>query len=142
MVSAQQLIDHARTWINTPIGPAGSSRDGCTCLGLFAGVARELGLAEVYEPFAPYETVQLPQDRRFMIRKMRESLIRTPHKSLKNARPGSLAITREDEFPSHVILYCGRGTIIEAGKWKVCEVSMNRRPNIIEVYELPGVEYT
>ena len=134
------VIKQARTWIDTPVKNSGATRSGCSCLGLFAGVAKELGLYELWENFAPYQGHYKTDTQRFMLRALRRFLI--PHPRTEKPKPGWIALTQEDEYPSHVVLITGQGTIIEAGKWKVCEVDARRRPNIIEYYELPGVDYT
>jgi cell wall-associated NlpC family hydrolase len=48
-MTAQQIIDQARTYLNVRWQHQGRSREGCDCVGLLASVGHDLGLAVDYD---------------------------------------------------------------------------------------------
>ena len=53
MITRDQIVAEARSWIGTPhVWQAAQKGQGCDCKGLIAGIARELGRPEAESEFA------------------------------------------------------------------------------------------
>jgi hypothetical protein len=149
MITVDQLIAEAETWIGTPIAPVGAVKhEKCNCLGMAGGIARSLGLDNAYKAFAPYEGHGLPPKPTFLIRGLRQHLRRVSgewkrgHLLLINNNNGRVDAT-------HVALCTGPKSMIDPGGKKVhpAKITTSSHPNIgksvrvIEWYEIPGVKY-
>lgn len=138
-MTPQELIKIARSWKDTPVKPVGAVKgEGCNCLGLWAGIAKECEFKELWEAFAPWQGHQIPQGRTFLIRELRRLLIRT-----KKFEPGVVLLIKDPNvgYPCHIAGYTGNGNIIEAIGNKVSEHRLHSSVKVIEKYRIPGVNY-
>lgn len=141
MLSVDELVAEAETWIGTPIRRSGSTKGvRCNCLGMCAGVARDLGLTEAWEAFAPYEGHQLPPSPFFLIRSLRKHLNRVAG---VRKRGHLVLINTENNRPdaTHVALCAQPFLLIDPGGRSVHKRRVTRDIKIIEWYEIPGVKY-
>lgn len=110
MVTREELVKEARTWIGTRFHHQGrlkkteNHNGGCDCIGLLVGISRDLGFTYKGKNIALYDNTDyglLPDG-----------------KSLKNAlttyaisiteteiKPGDIGLFRFDENPQHVALF-------------------------------------
>ena len=126
MITAEQVIEQARTWLGTPWHHQGrvcGPRGGVDCVGLFACVLLELG--EPVRDLAAYRRTPVG-DR--LLREIRERL-----PELAGPEPGCLLVlaTRPaaQPVPDHIGMLTFDGTLIHASASAgvVAEVAYDRR---------------
>ena len=107
-----EFVEAALLWEGVPWREVGTRRDGVNCIGLFIGVARELGgLDAMVERLAPYANFARPPIRGDMLRGMREHLEAIP---VRDAAPGDLLVFRLSGEPQHAALLTGPNTILHS----------------------------
>jgi cell wall-associated NlpC family hydrolase len=142
MITVDELVAEARTWLGTPIRYSGSIKgQQCNCLGMAGGIARDLGLREAYEMFQPFEGTGIPPKHHFLIKGLRKRLERVPSTEPPDA--GMLLLihqggTRPDA--THVALCISKSKMINPGGSKVHIANLSSA-RIIEKYRIPGVQY-
>lgn len=140
MITAQDIITEARTWIGVPFRHQGRSRHGVDCIGLVLEVRRALGPLPESMLHAP--TYQ---------RQVREStlldLIAERFERATMGTPGSVVLIKWPmaPHPTHIAI-CAGETIIHTyanGPKVVCEVGFRRPWSTLahSAYLLPGVKY-
>jgi len=68
------MINEALSWYGTPFGPGAIKGKSCSCTGLLAGIARNMGLERLTKEFSKYEYHVKPEDARMLILKLRDIL--------------------------------------------------------------------
>jgi len=105
-VRRRTIVSCAREWLGTPFVHAQSARGiGADCIGLFLGVARELGIAD-YEP-PPYSTQVNPAFLRDQIEGFFRRVDGEP-------QAGDLLLLEFRGEATHCAMATGEGTIIHA----------------------------
>ena len=136
MITVNQLLGNAYSWIDTPVMEGGAVRGvGCNCIGFAAGVAKDSGFHELWKAFEPYQGIAKPDGPMGLLRVLKRYLIVT-----NEIVPGCLILIRDWDIASHVALVSSPTDIIEAVPPKVTERSMAGR-NIVRIYQIPGVIY-
>jgi cell wall-associated NlpC family hydrolase len=142
MITVEQLLAEAMTWLDTPVRYSGSIKgEQVNCLGMAGGIAKELGLRQAYEAFEPYEGSGMPPEHHFLIKGLRQHLIRVPSKT--PAAAGMLLLinnggARPDA--THVALCISRSKMINPGGSKV-HIAPMKSVRVVEKYLIPGVDY-
>ncbi len=136
MVSRNQIVEQARSYLGVPFVHQGRSRRGLDCVGLVIRVAKDFELSN-YQEIA-YD--RRPDGR--LISVLREHLVRKfPSDAFL---PGDVVAFRLPKYPCHVAIYSGNGRIIHAlaGNRKVVEHVIDQRwwDRVVEKYSIPGVE--
>lgn len=136
-VKPEQVVETARTWINTPFHHQARLKGvGCDCVGLILGVAWELGLTE----FDSKHYGRIP-DGQLLVELLHEHL--TP---LTEPELGSIALFRIRRHPQHLGLITGTEplAVIHAyqGIGKVAEHFLDNfwAERVIGYFRLPGVK--
>ena len=138
MPARRDIVIEARRWIGTPWVPAGSELGvGANCLGLMAGVARNLGLRGLAEAFMPYRGHAVPPAPKTLLLGLRRHLRRRP---LADALPGDLLLFDLGAGLRHVALLSTPGTIVHAhqAQGKVVEQRLVWAPH--SAYRIPGLD--
>jgi NlpC/P60 family putative phage cell wall peptidase len=105
-VRRQTIVSTAREWIGTPFVHAGRQKGlACDCIGLFLGVARELGIAD-YEP-ANY-SAQVDAD--FLRTEIERFFVNV----FSEPEAGDLLLLRFNARATHCAMATGDGTMIHA----------------------------
>lgn len=135
MITADQVVSQAHTWLETPWHHQGRLKNvGVDCVGLIVGVCRDLNI-----PVEDYLEYGRFPDGYFLAKEFERQLIK------KNSQPtpGDIMLFRISRMPQH----CGICTpvgIIHAhqGVMKVVETSLPAHwgTHILGVYQLPGVQ--
>lgn len=138
MISVDQLVTQARTWVGVPFHHQGRNRFGVDCVGFPECVLRELGeLPEGFRVRLDYGRLPRRQDLVEGLRKWCEP---------SGVIPGALLLIKWERvpYPSHVALYTGE-TIIHAARQnkgviehRYAEPWVSRT---VSAWKLPGVRY-
>lgn len=99
MVTRDQVIDEARTWLGVPWRHLGRNRAGIDCVGLGVVVLRDLNLNGYDIP--AYGRQQSPELMRG-IRRIGEEI------NIKDLQPGDFVLVRDGVYPFHVAIYSHR----------------------------------
>lgn len=101
MVTRQDIVDEARTYLGVRWHHQGRNRAGVDCLGLVILVAHQLGLSE----FDSSDYGRIPDGQR-----LRAGL--TEHMDVTRApQPGDVLLMRFEQHPQHVAIVTERGII-------------------------------
>ena len=118
MPTRNELITHARTWLNVPAIASGAQRVGCNCLGLHVGYLRELGgfegMVTEAEKHVGRKNPTTPDD---LMKKLVASVY------LRNIRPielhvGNLVLFFTRDGPQHLTLVTEPGIVLHAAQVK------------------------
>lgn len=137
MIPVADLLATARKWIDTPVLESGAvCQVGCNCMGFAAGVARDLGLDNLWKAFEPHQGKAKPDGPRGLLFALQRHLIK-----VDKIQPGCLLLIQEGESASHVGIATESG-LIEARTYPpiVKETSRAGR-QIVRIYQVPGVKY-
>ncbi len=137
MVSGQDIVREARTWIGTPFHHAARVKGvGVDCAGLLVGVAHALGLP------VQDDTRYHAQDN---LARMRTALAReceiVPEE--EDVFPGDVLLLIGRGMPNHLAIFNGNGGMIHA--WRsaggVVEHKIDEAwvDNVVDVYRLRGL---
>ena len=114
MISREQIVAEARTWVGTPFQHAQSCKGhGADCVGLCIGVFKALGCVAADWYPAPYS-------QQWHVHKNEELLVDTVAAfgfreiPLEQRRPGDLLFFKFGRVCSHVGLYVGNNEMIHA----------------------------
>ena len=149
MPTRKQILDVARTYLNTPFAHQGRTRGfGLDCVGLPLMIAQELNIVDtkgrpmnggLYSTYTgqPIDTLVLDCCIEHLVRKVVTQL-----------KPGDIVCMRVDNVPCHVGIYDevnGQPWIIHAyngGSCKVVEHGIDRKwwRRITAAFEFPGLE--
>ena len=138
MTSRAEIVAEARSWIGTPWAPAGARKGvGANCLGFLAGVAGNVGLAELTAAFAPYRGHALPPRPLTLLLGLRRHLERIER---AHAAPADLLLFNLGAGLRHVALLSAPGVIVHAhqGKGRVVEHRLTWTPH--SAYRIPGLD--
>lgn len=102
------LIEIAKTWEGVPFAWQQSSRAGCDCKGLIAGIAREAGLPEAASAEA---LMNGDYKGRVPTGELKRGLARLFDK-VDYPQPGDLLLIRFRGKAQHLAMYLGEGKII------------------------------
>ncbi len=113
----QQIVNQARSYLDTPFLHLGRTKKGLDCVGLIVRVAKDLNLSE----YDLKKYSRLPDLPLFM--KSWRSCSDLTRKSLKKRLPGDIIIVALPYYPCHVGFLSEKNTIIHAlsSRNKVCE---------------------
>lgn len=145
MVDAQLIVDQARSWLGTPFHHQAATKGvGCDCIGLIAGVAKELGLPEANEFFSTPELRSYGRqpDPTLLLTHCERLLTRI---DFSEARPGDVLLMRFKVEPQHFALLTRDNPklILHAYQWaeRVVEthLGMNWRSRIFRTYRFKGI---
>jgi cell wall-associated NlpC family hydrolase len=137
MITADQIIAEARTWIGVRFLHQGRTRHGVDCVGLVACVMRSLDPSWSAE--IPIDYARRPKDGTLLSYTTRYC------QRLKRVEHGALVLMQFPKIstPSHVALYTKDGTIIHAHSVtrRVCEVGFRAQweRDFHSTWRLPGV---
>ncbi len=142
MPTRNELIAIAKTWVDVPAIASGTQRSGVNCLGLFVGIAREVGgledaVAEA-ERSASLRRPATPSDlMRRLVGSKYLNLVSPPILS-----PGNLVLFFTREGPQHLALVTEPGVIIHAaqGKGKVVEHLVPGGWRVAREFEIVGLD--
>ena len=141
-VTSQQVVAAARGWLGTRWQHQASVKGvACDCVGLVAGVARELGLLHADLP--PYERTA---DGATLTRLCAQHMRGVPLPSLQ---PGHVAVLRFEAYPTHLAVvgdYAHGGLSLIHASAPARRVIEHRLDDVwwfrlVTGFELPGVEY-
>lgn len=143
MVTNQDIIDEARTWIGTPFHHQAAIKNiGCDCIGLMRGVYEQLfpGILENDPNYRKPTYSKQPFNSMFP-----KSLEDTGYVTIieKGLKSGYLLLFAYRKEPQHIGIFTEKGTIIHAGNPKVVEHRLDDkwRKRIRVIYSINGVEY-
>lgn len=138
MITREQVVTEARTWIGRQWRHQGRNENGVDCVGLVVMVCKALGLSD-------YDSTSYGRDPDAM--KFLPHFINGGAERINplTAGDGDLVIFRQSKFPCHSgILATMHGTrsVIHAhaGRRKVTEELVPEDAAIVACYHLPGVE--
>ncbi len=137
MVTRAEILAAARGWVGTPFRHQGRLKGvGVDCVGLVAGVARDVGIA--VRDRTDYGRVP---DGRSLGQALGEQLIPLPATA---ARPGDVLLTRIRRDPQHVGILGEHGSLIHAcaGAGRVIETRLDERwwPRVLAAFRFPDIE--
>jgi len=95
----EQVVEHARSFLEVPWRHQGRSRNGIDCAGLVIVVAREMGLAD-------YDTRDY-QRHTVGHRFLSHFKANMDQKSPVNVQPGDVLLFRDNVFPCHSAITAG-----------------------------------
>lgn len=137
-MTPDQMIAVARTWRDTPVRLVGYHKGhGVNCVGLWAGIAAECGLWDLFDKFAPYATIPHPETPLSFMRLISKYLDRYHGPMI----PGLLLVTREGLGNSHVCGYTGSGSILETRETRVSEHRLLASRKVCRMFKVPGIDY-
>jgi len=137
MPARAAIVAEARSWIGTPWVASGSAKGvGANCLGFLAGVARNAGLVDLAEAFAPYRGFAVPPQPSALLRGLRRQLVGI---APAQARAADLLLFDLGDGLRHVAMLTEPGTIIHAyqTKGRVVEHRLIWTPH--STYRIPGI---
>ena len=132
MVTREQFLAEARSWIGTPWLHQGRNRYGVDCIGLVLVTAWALGLTD-YD-VKGYGRVP---DADFLRAECERLMVR-----VNEPQPGDVYLMRFKREPQHLAIATGRGLLhAYAGAGRVVETSLPQqwRERIVGAYSVPGV---
>ena len=113
MITAQDIISEAETWIDTPFKHQGRLKGiGVDCYGLIVEIARHFNITNYRE--ANYGRVPQP---RLMWKELRTQMCES---NLTNAKPGYVFFMAFNKQPMHLALYDGENIIHALSTAKKC----------------------
>jgi cell wall-associated NlpC family hydrolase len=121
-LEVQEIIAHARAWIDVPFRHQGRSRTGTDCVGLFACIASEMG-----RPDPIPSNYSREPDSALLLAELRK---RFEEIKITDARPGDFLVMRFETLKQnverrHVAMLTDRGIIHSAAMYrKVTEHSL------------------
>ena len=137
MPARAEVIAEARRWIGTPWVPAGAERGvGANCLGLLAGVARNVGLEALAAAFAPYRGHGAPPALKTLLLGLRRHLEPVPRAA---ARPGDILLFDLGAGLRHVALLSAPGTVLHAHQAQGRVVEQRLVWPVHSAYRIPGL---
>jgi cell wall-associated NlpC family hydrolase len=134
VITREQIVAEARTWLRTPHRWNQSAKGGgCDCKGLIVGVARELGLPEaqtIHARIHNYTKRFRPAD---LIAGLRASML-----PVATPEPGDVLCYLMGNgrvlFPRHLAILTERGTIIHSYGGGIEKVAENALPDAGELH--------
>lgn len=114
------IVDQSRTWLDTRWVHQGRTRFGVDCAGLLVMVLRELG-----QPVEDMEGYRRTPDGRVFREFIRNQTVMAP-----TIRPGTIALFRDLQFPTHCGFFAERD-----GKLTVIHAHVAHRKVIEEPFE-------
>ncbi len=123
MTTRKEFIQEALKWIGRPYKPSGSQECGANCLGVFIGIARNVGglegLVAQAEKYADYAKQTKPRE--FLKRLVTSDYLEHIHP--KKHDVGNLLLICIQGEPQHLVLLTEPGIILHAsvGKKKVIQ---------------------
>lgn len=134
MVTREQFLAEARSWIDVPWVHQGRNRYGVDCIGLVLVTCWALGLTD-YDISGYGRTPNADM----LMRELDAQARRIP---IADARPGDLMLSRFLADPQHVGIFTERGVLhAYAGSKRVVETALPEpwRRRIVAAYAVPGV---
>lgn len=142
MPTRNELIAVAKTWIDVPAIASGAQRSGVNCLGLFVGIAREIGgLEDMVTEAEKHVGFRVPTTPSGLMKGLVKSnyleLVIPPTMS-----PGNLVLFFTRDGPQHLALVTEPGVIIHAAqvKKKVVEHLVPKGWRVAREFEIVGID--
>lgn len=137
MVSSEQVVLQARTWLHTPYHHQGRLKGvGVDCAGLIIGVAHELGLSSF--DIEGYTARPNGDSLHQACQAQMQAL------TIEQLCPGDVLLFRFDAHPGHLGFLSGTDTLLHAylPRRKVVEHSLDAAwwRQVVGCYRLPGVQ--
>lgn len=132
MVTRQDFIEKARTWIGTPYHHQGYSKAGADCIGFVVGAALELGL--------DWRAWDIPSRPRHPDGFTFEAQLRKVFTPTDTPEPGDLLLFRIHRHPQHCALLTDTGMIHayeSVGKVVETDFSQRWRSLLVQAFQLP-----
>lgn len=135
MITGQQVVDEARTWLGTPYTHQGRLKSvGVDCIGLIIGVAHNLGLSE----YDIYSYARIP-DGTMMLQLMQENMTQI---SNSEVLLGDIGLFSFIKHPQHVAIFSDLGMIHSFSSTGKCVEHRFAAPwdkRLISVFRLKGI---
>jgi cell wall-associated NlpC family hydrolase len=136
MITRQQVIDQARTWLDTPFHHQGRVKGvGVDCVGLVIGVAKELGLSDFDTTnYSRYPDVE-------MMGMLLNKHLKQIDKNL--VKPGDIIWLKVKRSPQHLAMVTDKGIIHANGVVGKCvETDLDEATKrlIYGAFEIIGVQ--
>ena len=147
MITRQQIIDEALTWVGTPYQHQAMCKGyGVDCAMLAAGVSKQLGLLTVddLKNIPPYpRDWHMHQDFPMLTDSMKA--IGCIQKNIEDRLPGDIVVFKIGRVPSHLGILVTQDSMVHAygnsgQKVVVTPIDDAWLKRMIDVYAYPGVE--
>ena len=135
-VTAQMVLDEARTWLDTPFHHQGRLKGvGVDCIGVIIGVAHALGISD----FNTVDYGRIPNGN--MLRALLEqNMLSVP---IWDSRPGDIGLFTFEREPQHVAIFTDTGLLHSYQQVKKCVEHSFLTPwpqRLVAVFRYQGVQ--